>query len=223
MRHLILSILFTVIFHHFAQAQIPVGTWRDHLPYTQASNIVQLDNKIFCSTPYALFYYNIDDYGINTLSITNGLSDIGTSAINYLEEEDLLVVAYSNANLDFIKGNTVTNLNDIKLKQIQGDKSIYQIVFDNSKAYLACGFGIVVVNPEEPEIEDTYYIGDQASAVVVFSIAFDTENIYAASDEGIFYAPKNSSNLIDYNTWSKEANLLDVNGKYTDIVNFKLL
>jgi streptogramin lyase len=220
MRHLILSILFKVIIHHFAQAQIPVGAWRDHLPYTQAQNIVQLDNKIFCTTPYALFYYNIDDYGINTLSITNGLSDVGTSAINYLEEKDLLVVAYSNANLDFIKGNSVTNLNDIKLKQIQGNKSIYQIVFDNSKVYLACGFGIVVLNPEKPEIEDTYYIGDQASAVKLYGIAFDTENIYAASDEGIFYAPKNSSNLIDYNAWGKETNLPDANGKYTDIVNF---
>lgn len=215
-----LQTILILLLQNFVKAQIPVGTWRDHLPYTQAKNILQQKNKIFCATPYALFYYNTDDYSINTLSITNGLSDIGTSAINYSGEIDLMVVAYSNANLDFIQGNEVTNLNDIKLKQIQGDKNIYQIVFNDSKVYLACGFGIVVANPEKPEIEDTYYIGDQASAVQVFSISFDTDYIYAASGQGIYYADKNSTNLIDYNTWAKETQLPDNNGKYMDIVNF---
>ena len=217
---LTLQILILVFLQTAVFAQIPVGSWRDHLPYIEATNIVQAKNKIFCSTPYSLFYYDIDDYSISKLSITNGLSDIGTSAINYLEEKDLLVVAYSNANLDFIQGTNITNLNDIKQKQIQGRKTIYQIEFNDSKAYLACGFGIVLVNLDKLEVEDTYYIGPEASAIEVFSIAFDQDFIYAATEQGVYYAPKNSNDLIDYATWSKDESFPDVNGKYPDIVNF---
>lgn len=213
-------LIFLLIFQQNVFAQIPVGSWRDHLPYIEATNIVQAKNKIFCTTPYALFYYNTDDYSINKLSITNGLSDIGTNAINYLEEKDLLVVAYSNANLDFIQGNNITNLNDIKQKQIQGSKTIHQIEFNDSKAYLACGFGIVVVNLDKFEVEDTYYIGPEASAIEVFSITFDQEFIYAATGQGIYYAPKNSSDLIDYSVWNKVENIPDSNGEYWNILNF---
>ena len=217
---IVLQVLAFLILQNFVFAQIPVGSWRDHLPYIKATNTVQAKNKIFCTTPYSIFYYNIDDYSVNKLSITNGLSDIGTNAINYLEEEDLLVVAYSNANLDFIKGTNISNLNDIKQKQIQGDKTIYHIEFDNSKAFLACGFGIVVVKLDEFEIEDTYLIGSEASAVKTYSIAFDQNNIYAATEQGIFYAQKNSTELIDYSVWSKDESIPNNTGTYYDIVNF---
>ncbi|MCF6242578.1 MAG: hypothetical protein L3J74_14675, partial [Bacteroidales bacterium] len=201
-------------------AQIPVGTWRDHLPYRYATKLVQAKNKIFCTTPYAVFFYDTDDNSINKLSITNGLSDIGTSTINYLQDKDLLVISYSNGNIDFIKGNNITNINDIKQKQIQGDKNIYQIVFDQGKVFLACGFGIVKLNPDKNEVEDTYYIGNNALEVPVYSICFDDNYIYAASDNTIYYADKNSPYLIDYNNWKQIQNLPFTVGKYINIVSF---
>ncbi len=220
MRQFIIFQLFlSFIFQNFIFAQIPVGTWRDHLPYTETTNVVQAKNKIFCITPYAIFYYNTDDYSVEKLSITNGLSDIGTNAINYSEDEDLLVVAYANANLDFIKGTSITNLNDIKQKQIQGNKTIYHIEFDNSKVYLACGFGIVVINIDKLEVEDTYFIGAEASAIETYSIAFHQNNIYAATEQGIYFAKK-SANLIDYSVWNRDTDLPNSTGKYTNIINF---
>ena len=45
-------------------------------------------------------------------------------------------------------------------KQITGDKSIYDIYFIGTKAYLSTGFGIVVLNLEKDEISETYLIGD---------------------------------------------------------------
>ncbi len=217
-RYYLLLIFFSLSFLNLAQ--IPVGTWRDHLPYRDATNLVQVKNKIFCTTPYALFFYDTDDNSINKLSITNGLSDIGTSAINYLPEKDLLVLAYANGNIDFIRAKHITNLNYIKQKQIQGDKNIYQIVFNENKVFLACGFGIVKLNPDKNEVEDTYYIGNNASEVPVYSISFDDNYIYASSDNTIYYADKNDPYLIDYNNWKPMQNLPFSTGKYINIVNF---
>ncbi len=219
MNKLKLVIIFS-IFINQSFAQIPVGSWRDHLPYRDATNLVQANEKIFCTTPYAVFFYDTEDHSINKLSITNGLSDIGTSAISFMPEKNLLVVAYSNANIDFIRANNITNINDIKQKQIQGDKNIYQIVFNEGKVYLACGFGIVKLNPDKNEVEDTYYIGTNALEVPVYSIAFDDNYIYAASDNTIYYADKDNPYLVDFNNWQGVANLPLSNAKYMNIVNF---
>ena len=220
MKKLVLIQLFILaVVQSFVTAQIPVGSWRDHLPYMKATNVVQANNKIFCTTPYSVFYYNLNDNSVDKLSITNGLSDIGTSTINYIEDSDMLIVAYDNANLDFIKGTSITNLNDIKIKKIEGNKTINKIEFDNSKVYLACGFGIVVVNIDKLEIEDTYFIGEEASSMEIYSIAFDNDSIYAATEKGIYYANK-TANLIDYNVWKVDDSVPDNKGIFYDIVNF---
>jgi hypothetical protein len=201
-------------------SQIAVGTWRDHLPYYNATAVVSSGDKIFCSSPYATFYYNPGDQSINKLSCANGLSDIGISTINYDSQTSQLMVAYDNANIDIIKGTDIYNLSDIKNKQILGDKKIYQIIFKDKLAYLACGFGIVVIDLEKKEVKETYYIGPNASAMGVLSIAFDDMYIYAATGSGIYRALKNNPNLVDYTQWQMLNNLPNQNGKYTYLINY---
>lgn len=214
-------ILFQVLsFTLTLSAQIPVGTWRDHLPYYAATSVVNTGKRIVCSSPYALFDYNPSDYSINKLSRTNGLSDVGISDISFDNQTGILMVAYENANIDIIKDNSIFNLSDIKNKQIQGDKKIYQVVFSNKKAYLACGFGIVLIDTEKKEISDTWYIGPNGSSIDVLSIAFDDNYIYAATGSGIYRGQKDNPLLIDYNQWEKMTNLPEFNGRYTQLINY---
>jgi len=220
-RQIITSLLLLLFGTNELQAQIPVGGWRDHFPYIQAIAVVKTQDKVFCSTPYALFYYNLEDNSVEKLSRSNGLSDIGTCALAYSEEKDLLLVAYENANLDFIQGNSISNLSDIKNKAIQGNKKIYHIEFQGNLAYLACGFGIVVIDMDKKEVKDSYYIGPNASSIEVYSIAFDNEYIYAAAESGVYFANKNSPSLVDFNTWQKVSTLAFPNGKYTSVINYE--
>jgi len=215
--YLAISLLFII---QQITAQIPVGTWRDHFSYYQANEVVKAGNKIFCSTPSALFYFKLDDNSMEKLSRTNGLSDIGVSTINYNAENDVLLVAYQNTNIDIIKGKNIYNLKDIKNKQIQGDKKINQIVFQGKLAYLACGFGIVIIDTDKREVKDTYYIGPNASSIQVYSITFDDKYIYAATETGIYFADKNNPNLVNYNEWQIISNIAYPNGKFKSIVNF---
>ncbi len=215
---LVFILLFTV---NEIVAQIPIGGWRDHFPYVQAKFVAKTGDKVFCATPYALFYYNLEDNSVEKLSRTNGLSDIEPCALRYNSAKDLLVVAYENANIDLIQGNNIRNLNDIKYKSIQGDKKIYHIEFQGNLAYLACGFGIVVIDLDRKEVKDTYYIGQNASSIKVNSIAFDTDNIYAATESGIYFADRNNSNLVDFHAWQKISSLDFPDGEYTSIINFE--
>src|SRR3989339_857656 len=93
----------------FAQ-QVPIGQWRDELPYTLVNSVTDAGSKIYASTPYAVFYYEKEDNSVVRITKINGLSDIGINTIRYNKEYQTLVIAYSNANIDLIKNNTIINI-----------------------------------------------------------------------------------------------------------------
>lgn len=217
-RILILVSIF-IIFNSPSTAQIGIGEWRDHFSYSRCNFVALANNKVYGATKYALFSFDIENNDIGKLSRTNGLSDVGISAIRYSKEYDLLVVAYENANIDLVFGNLIINLNDIKNKSIQGLKRINHIEFKDELAYLSCGFGIVVIDILKKEIKDTYYIGDNASSVEVLGITFSQDLIYAATASGVYTANLND-NLIDYNNWEKDISLELPEGKYPAVLSF---
>ena len=203
-----------------ATGQMTIGEWRTHLPYSQAIGVTEADDKIYCVTRGGLFYFNKKDNSINKFTKVDGLSDVQINCVNYSHEYDVLVIAYSNANLDLICGNTIYNLSDIKRKSLTANKSINNIMFIDKYAYLSCGFGIVVLNLEKKEIRDTYLIGDNSSFKFVYDMTFDGQSLYAATGDGIYIADINSPNLIDYNYWNRLENTPHFNKAFNHIVFF---
>ena len=128
-----------------AQDGVSIGQWRTHLPYQKVIAVEPVENKIYAATEFELFYYDTQDNSINILNKINGLSDIGISTMRYNASQRKLFVAYTNANVDLIDADgRVTNMSDIKDKNIVGNKNINNVYFDGDLAYVACGFGIVV-------------------------------------------------------------------------------
>ena len=201
-------------------AQIPNGTWRDHLPYSNVTYLTEVNNKIFCATTGGLFSYDKSDNSLQKYSKVNGLGDINITAIKYDENMQTLVVCYEDGNIDLIKNDSIVNIPDIKRKVIVGEKSINNIYFINDNAYLACGFGIVVVDLQKKEIKDSYLFGPMGSQIYVNDIAFDGENIFASTKQGIYSASLSSPNLVDYTYWNKILNLPDIDAEYKSIVYF---
>ncbi len=205
----------------FCQEDLSIGNWRTHLPYQKVNAVEVFGKKVYAATDYELFYYDTEDNSINILNKINGLSDIGISTISYCKGMNLLLVAYSNANVDLIDTEgKITNMSDIKDKAIIGNKRINNVTFDNELAYLACGFGIVVFDLSRREVKDTYYIGDLGTAVNVTDIAFYNDRIYASSDDGMYYAQKNSQNLATYEAWTFDESLIHPHLNYNEIEVF---
>ncbi|MDP4265956.1 MAG: two-component regulator propeller domain-containing protein [Bacteroidota bacterium] len=183
---------------------IAIGKWRSHIPYMRSFAVVGTENIIYTANYYGLFYYDLSDNSLGRLDKTNGLSDIGISTIAYNDSKKILVIGYENGNIDLFNGEKVINIHDIKSKQISGSKkSINNIIFKNNLAYLACGFGIVVLDIEKNEIRDTYFIGDKGTSINILSVSADSEYLYAGTEDGIYYAEINSSAISDYNSWKR--------------------
>jgi hypothetical protein len=188
--------------------QIPIGSWRDELPYTQCISVTEAGNLIYTATPYSVFYVDKTDNSVQRLSKINGLSDIGISCISYNNATSTVVLTYTNANIDLIRGTTVTNISDIKRKQILGNKTINSIYCYDKYAYLACGFGIVVLDLEKDEIKDTYYIGVNGSPVNVLDMTTDQyDTLYAASEQGIYKAYIKDPAIASFANWRIETSL----------------
>lgn len=199
-------------------AQLAIGQWRVHLSYQKGISVAQSQDKIFCATESGIFSLGKSDNSIERLSKVTGLSDVQVSTLRFNDYNSTLLIAYKNANIDLIKDNNIYNLPDIKLAIITANKTINNIYFRSELAYLACGFGIVVLDMDRKEIKDTYYIGYNGGYINVCDITSDADYLYAATDSGVYRASWGAPNLADFNSWNKFSSLPQ--GKYNTIVSF---
>ena len=211
----LLFLVFWCINQSFAQK---IGDWKDYLSYNNALKVVSSPEKIYTVTEGGLFYFDLSDNSVNKYSSLVTLSDFGIKTIAYQTDKKVLIIAYKNSNIDLVyNDNQVINLSDIKRKQITGDKSINNITFIGNEAYLSCGFGIVVLNLEKQEVKDTYYIGPGGESVKVNDVDADVQMLFAATDNGLFKAGLNGTNLLDYNSWSQVQDIPHSTGKFNHL------
>lgn len=141
-----------------------------------------------------------DGLELSRYSKANGLHDIGISTLAVNDET--ILVAYANSNVDLLSGNTIYNIPDLMRKQVAADKTIFRVIFRNNKAYLCTGLGIVVLNTSVPEIEATYVVGSTGAYTPVYSVAIIGTSLFAATSEGVRTASLNSNNPSDFRNWS---------------------
>jgi len=205
----------------FGQLQ-PVGQWRDHLPYHQAIAVERQQQTLWCATPFSVFSVDPSDKSIERFSRISGLTETGVSAIGADPEGNKLVIAYTNSNVDVLIDNTVHNIDAIKNSTVSGNKSINHILVRGQQALLSTGLGIIVLNLDKYEVNNTWIIGSNGSKVAISNTAIDAQYYYAATTEGLKRASINNSNLADYRNWElmSGSNGLPA-GAVLSVVNFK--
>lgn len=168
-----------------ASAQTAVGRWRDCLDHSMVTRVEPAGDRVYAAVKGGVFCFDTVDNSLERMNKTTGLSDAGVATIGYDSASRTLVVAYSNSNVDLVTDGRVYNLSDIKRSEISGDKSIYRIRIHEGMAYLATGFGVVVVDLARHEIKATWYIGAGGSYTTVSDLAFSPDSLYAATGEGL--------------------------------------
>ncbi len=184
-------------------AQQSIGEWNTHSSYNSISEITQSENMIYVLSSGALFSVNKYDLTTETYSSIDGLSDNTIQTINYSDEHNALFIAYDNSNIDLLYDNgNILNINDIYYKTTNSSKTINDIYFYDDYAYLSCDFGVVRLNIDREEISDTYYLGENGTATIVYSTVIVNNTIYACKPNDILYADLDEGNLLNYQNWS---------------------
>ena len=202
----------------YLSGQTPVGSWSDHLVYTTAKNIALGSKDIYASTGSSIMVYNRNLDELRKMSRINGLTETGINTIAWSEEFNSLIIAYSSTNVDLVQNNVIYNIPDIYRKTISGKKEINRIRTRDNYAYLACSFGIVVIDMKRREIYDTWKPGNGTSGAEVFDLAFGNGQIYAATGNGVYSADISNPGLSYFGNWSLVNILPDPTGKYTSLI-----
>jgi hypothetical protein len=212
-----LIILIIIIQTFSSHGQTPVGSWSDHLNYTTARNVAVGEAEVFASTGSSLIVYNKEFAELKKMTRINGLTETGISTIAWSEEHNALIIAYSTTNVDILRNNKIYNIPDISRKYIPGKKEINRIRINGKYAYLACSFGIVVLDIDKREIYDTWKPGSGSENTEVLDLTFGGGKVFAATGAGVYSADLSDQGLAYFGNWNIISILPDPLGIYTSL------
>lgn len=191
-------------------AKAQPGTWHSHPSFLSAQTLAAVQNKIYCASENGFFYFDPVANEATRLIRDDGFSETGISQLFYVTDQKRLLVGYRSGTIDLLsvsdagEPGTLTTITLIRdATQIPGSKRINHVSRTGNDAYLACDFGIVVLDVVKSEIRDTYRnIGPNGTPVVVYATALANDSIYAATSRGLLaarFAP--TVNLAFFGNW----------------------
>jgi streptogramin lyase len=199
-----MRLLFTLLFSGClgisAQAQnsLSIGQWRSHLPYNLGRVVTQSAEKIYFATEWSIVTVDKVDESVDFVSKVDGLSNVGIQLIRYNPGSETLIVVYTNSVIDLVKPDGVFTMNQIRnFDNLVGEKTIYDIFIENdSTALLGTSYGVSRINTNRNEFAFTTFTGIPVRGVHRYN-----EQIYLATDEGLYRAGTNNINLADFSQW----------------------
>lgn len=176
-------------------------SWRAHNAFTSVDDVACMGDYVYGLSAKSLVELDASTGVIKSLSKLDGLN---ASNANHIAHNSLLnktLVTYENGQFDVLTADgNVHAISDLFLKHMSGSKQVNDICMYQHKAFLAMNWGILVVNLRKMEIEDTYYIGKNASEVNVRSLCIMDDQLYALTNNNLYHA-RLTDNLIDYAYW----------------------
>lgn len=197
---LVLGLLVPSIF--YAQDNpVGIGQWRSHLSYETCVAATESEDAVFFASSQAILKVNKSDQSLEHLNKVAGLSDMGVKTIEYHKTEKLLVIAYTNGNIDLLYDNGyVTNLSAIYTNSnIIGDKSINHIYTHGKQIYFSCSFGLVVYDLDLEAFSQTTF-----TAAKVYACTQLGDSLFISTNQGIYKGVLDGRNLLDFGVWERQ-------------------
>ncbi len=178
-----------------------IGQWRALQSFANGTYVTQSEASIIYTTGQAVFYLDKEDLSITRLTKTDGLSETQIRIIRYHAPTETLIIIYQSGVIDLLRsGNRITTLRQISNFNFSGDKQIYSVYTDDSNTvYFAAGYGVSAVDltPGNETFTFTTFTGVRVDGIARFQ-----DNLYAATEEGLYRAPATGVNLNDFGNWS---------------------
>ncbi len=215
MQRIILTLLITVSYISLsAQDEFKIGNWRAHFPYHQLKFLAYDPPVIWGASFSGLFSYNLEDFNIERYNKLTGLSGTGITAMKMHERHKTLVVGYQNGDIDVIVNGEIINVPDIKRADVIGSKTIKSLKVYGDTVFVVTPFGINLLDVRNYAILSTYKFGTSQTSISVNDVAIVADSIFAATNQGIYCAPRYGLNLLDFGNWKRVKTLPQVSEKY---------
>ena len=195
-KKLLLSFLFVLVSVFGVKAS--TDNWTLYPSYHNATYCQVFGDKVYVLASGALFSYNISDNEVRTYDKITTLSDTDIAHIRYSSFINALVIVYSNANIDILyEDESVYNISDFKNKSLP-NKTINNIDIQGCTAYLSTSFGIVVLDLENMEFDNTFNTGFNTYCAYLVR-----GKLFCGTETGM-YSCDIDKNMLDKNNWVKK-------------------
>jgi hypothetical protein len=207
-KYLLTASILSVCTVNHAQINRPaVGGWNTYLPYGGVIDFDSRDGQTFHCISKDAFWVLDDATGtIERYSKSNGMNDVGMSFVTYDYLTDQVVLFYQNGNIDVFKDGIFSNIPDVKISTVPGNKEVYHAYTNKGLLYMSTGLGLIVVDLQKKEIKETIPFYEGTSQGVVKNAGGSRDTIYAATDVGLFKTNVNNPQILNYGTWDKISN-----------------
>ncbi|MGN6644907.1 MAG: type IX secretion system anionic LPS delivery protein PorZ [Cytophaga sp.] len=225
-----LFICFILLFHSFSSllsqtnTNIPLGVWRTHLPTSSTTTISLFKNKIYTGSPISSFTYDLSDNHLAPLSRIDGLTSSNISVIRFSETAGYGIIGYMDGNIDIIQDGIIKNFDDVFRSSMAGTKNINNITLYKDLAFLACDFGVTIINISRNEIVESWLnlsTGGMQNKVYACVLNEAKDSVFLATENGILSAPygKPGINLMDFANWHSYTNISTTNSRCVGQLN----
>jgi hypothetical protein len=196
-----------------AGQNIPVGSWRTHYNYNNATSLSTSENRLFCIANGNLFWFNQDDNSIRTFTKNDGLNGSQATAMAYSHSTQELVIGYANGAVDFIAENgDIFYFDEIVSSDILASKRINDVFLEGNTAYLSTDFGVVLVDIENKELIDFYSnLNSNGETLSIKSLRVANDTIALATADGVLFGNNTGVNLKDFQNWFRPPTLQGLN------------
>lgn len=183
--------------------------WTAHTSFRHVQAVESKSGQIWVATRGGIFNYIEETGELRQMTAVDGLHSVEVRALAIDDRRGVVWVGYTDGVLDRITVETdeVTTFRDIERAQQFSSRGIKRIIVRGDSIFVATEFGIVVFDPVQSEVRDSYTrLGDITAATPVFDITFGPDEsgqmlIWAATMDGVAHAPLSGTNLQDPSSW----------------------
>ncbi len=182
---------------------ISIEGWRVHLPYNNLTTVAVGKDKVYAAKGSSILNFDKNDNSVNVNSKYTGLNDVLVSQIGYNASQNTFILGYETGNIDLVKGNVITNANDILRTNITGSKKINHILSNNQFSYISGDYGVVLYDVSKQEVKESYLtLAPNSASNAVYACALNNDSIFLATSKGVMRAKVSQAvNLLAFSSW----------------------
>ncbi|HIO59761.1 MAG TPA: hypothetical protein EYN28_06255 [Flavobacteriales bacterium] len=213
------------VFEITGQTNRPVGAWKDYFPYREVLEVATGERSegqsvAFARTELAVFEVESATNLVKRYSKVQGLSQSNPTAIGWHGGSEILLIGYSNGNIDLVTNAGTYNMPDIFTSNLIADKGVRGVYVFGDFAYFTCGFGVVVIDLLKFEVKDTWFITGQQDLREILDLHLNTDEWVVCTDAGIFSASTSHPFLSSAEAWTRWEDLPESPDSYVSSLAF---
>jgi len=203
----------------------PARSWIAHTSGREVIKLSAGQGVVWSASTGGVFRYAPSSGEISRYTAAEGMYDVNVRAIAWDSRRRLVWVGYTDGVFESLHIDTdeITTFFDIFRSDRFTSKAINAMEVSGDSLLIATGFGLVIFDPLQNEVRDTYSRFGKIPAatpvndVILTDITGKGTNMWVATDAGIASAFLSAGSLQDPANWTSQNNIFP-SSKVTDIV-----